>query len=156
MIISIGADHAGFPMKDAVIAIIKDLGHEVIDNGTFSTAPVDFPDIARKVCGQVISGKAERGMMVCGTGIGASIACNKYPGIRAALVHDYHSAHQCVEHDNANVMCVGAWIIGIKTIEEFVRAFLNAEFSTEEQFRRRVEKLRELERWAAEETLRQD
>jgi len=153
MKISIGADHAGYSMKNKVINFVKDLGHIVIDNGTFSSDPVDFPDIARKVCMQIREASADRGIMVCGTGIGASIACNKYPGIRAALAHDCHCAHQCVEHDNANVLCIGAWIIGFKLAEEIIRNYLEAEFSKETQFRRRVKKLEELEEWAAREVL---
>ena len=153
MKISIGSDHAGFPMKDAVIEIIKSMGHEVVDHGTFSTQPVDFPDITRMVCENVAEEKSDRGVMVCGTGVGASIACNKYPGIRAALVHDCYCAHQCVEHDDANIICMGAWIIGIKLAEDILKTYLDAKFSTEEHFRRRVRKLEELEEWSARKVL---
>lgn len=152
----IGGDHAGFPLKGPVIETLQAWGHEVIDHGSYTPEPVDFPDIAQKVCDSVLSGEAERGIMVCGTGMGASIASNKVPGIRAAVCHDVYSAHQCVEHDNVNVLCLGAQIVGNKLVEEILRAFLSAEFSTEEQFRRRVRKLTELERRSAEKLLNAD
>lgn len=151
MKLAIGGDHAGFPMKGPVIELLERWGHDVTDFGTHSTEPVDFPDIAQTVCDEVRSGRAERGILVCGTGVGACIAGNKIPGIRAALCHDIYSAHQCVEHDNVNLLCLGAQIVGIKLAEEIVQAFLRAEFSTDEDFRRRVEKLGELERRAARE-----
>ena len=105
--------YAGFPLKGPVIAALRDWGHVVIDVGTHSTEPVDFPDIAEEVCKRVLSGEAERGIMVCGTGVGAAIAANKYPGIRAALCHDTYSAHQSVEHDDVNVLCMGAQIVSV-------------------------------------------
>jgi len=141
----IGSDHAGFSLKGPIIELLRSWGHTVNDVGAYSTAPVDFPDIARKVCGEILTGRAQRGIMVCGTGVGAAIAGNKIKGIRAALCHDTFCAHQCVEHDDVNLLCVGAWIIGIKLAEEIVRAFLAARFSTDEEFRRRVKKLEELE-----------
>jgi len=141
----IGSDHAGFPMKGPVIELLRSWGYTVNDVGTYSAAPVDFPDIARKACGEILSGRAQRGIMVCGTGVGAAIAGNKIRGIRAALCHDTFCAHQCVEHDDVNLLCMGAWIIGIKLAEEILRAYLNARFSTDEDFRRRVRKLEELE-----------
>ncbi len=146
MKLAIGSDHAGFPMKGPVVQILKSWGHSVKDCGSFTPEPVDFPDIAAAVCDEVKSGRAQRGIMVCGTGVGASIAANKVNGIRAALCHDVYSAHQCVEHDDVNVLCMGAWIIGIKVAEEILNAYLNAEFSTSEEFRRRVRKLGEMER----------
>jgi ribose 5-phosphate isomerase B len=146
MKLAIGSDHAGFPMKGPVVQILKSWGHSVKDCGSFTPEPVDFPDIAAAVCEEVKSGRAQRGIMVCGTGVGASIAANKVNGIRAALCHDVYSAHQCVEHDDVNVLCMGAWIIGIKVAEEILAAYLNAEFSTSEEFRRRVRKLGEMER----------
>ena len=148
MRLAVGGDHAGFPLKGPVIDFLRALGHEVTDFGTHSAEPVDFPDIARSVCGAVRSGAAERGVMVCGTGVGACIAANNIPGIRAALCHDTYSAHQCVEHDDVNVLCIGAWIVGIRVAEEILRAFLAAEFSTAEEFRRRVDKLNLLEQEA--------
>ena len=110
-----------------------------------SADPVDFPDIARKVCDEVLSARAQRGILVCGTGVGACIAGNKVRGIRAALCHDTYSAHQCVEHDDVNLLCMGAWIIGPKVAEEILSSYLNATFSTDEDFRRRVRKLGEME-----------
>jgi ribose 5-phosphate isomerase B len=145
----IGGDHAGFPLKGPVVDFLRMEGHEVEDVGTHSAEPVDFPDIARLVCDRVRGGAAERAIMVCGTGVGACIAANKFPGIRAALCHDTFSAHQCVEHDDVNVLCIGAWIVGIRVAEEILRAFLAAEFSTAEEFRRRVHKLAILEQEAA-------
>jgi ribose 5-phosphate isomerase B len=146
MKIAIGGDHAGFPLKGPVIELLRTQGHVVHDFGSYSPEPVDFPDIARLVCAAVRDGTAERGVMVCGTGVGACIAANKIAGIRAALCHDTYSAHQCVEHDDVNVLCIGAQIVGIKLADEILRAFLAAEFSTAEEFRRRVRKLTELER----------
>ena len=151
MMIAIGSDHAGFPMKGRVLEVVRSLGHEVVDHGSHDPAPVDFPDIARRVCDAVRGGTAHRGIMVCGTGVGAAIAANKIPGIRAAVCHDIHSAHQSVEHDDVNVMCLGAQIVGSWLAEDLVRAYLAAEFSTQEDFRRRVRKLAELEKAAAAE-----
>lgn len=146
MNIAVGSDHAGFKLKDDVIDEIKKLGHTVSDFGCFSEEPVDFPDIAQAVCNSVLSEESFRGIIVCGTGAGASIASNKIPGIRAALCHDAYTSHQCVEHDNVNVMCIGAQIIGDKLAREFIGIFLNATFSTNEEFRRRVAKLEMMDR----------
>ena len=146
MPLAIGCDHAGFPMKGPVIEILKSWGHGVKDCGTYSLDPADFPDIAQKVCQEVLGGKAQRGILVCGTGVGACIAGNKVRGIRAALCHDTYSAHQCVEHDDVNLLCMGAWIIGPKLAEEVLRAYGNARFSTDEDYRRRVRKLGEMEK----------
>lgn len=145
----IGGDHAGFPLKGQVKQFLEAQGHKVEDVGTYSAEPVDFPDIARLVCERVRGGAAERAIMVCGTGAGACIAANKVPGIRAAVCHDTFSAHQCVEHDDVNVLCIGAWIAGIRLVEEILHAFLAAEFSTSEEFRRRVHKLALIEQDAA-------
>ena len=141
----IGSDHAGFLMKGPVIQLLRSWGHSVNDVGAYSTDPVDFPDIAKKVGTEILTGRAQRGIMVCGTGVGATIAGNKIKGVRAALCHDTFCAHQCVEHDDVNLLCMGAWIIGIKLAEEILRAFLSARFSTDEDFRRRVKKLDDLE-----------
>lgn len=151
MIIAIGSDHAGFPLKASIMKLVADAGHQVVDFGSFDPAPVDFPDIAGKVCGAVRSGKAQRGIMVCGTGVGAAIAANKMPGIRASVCHDVHSAHQCVEHDDVNVMCIGAQIVGAWLARDLVEAYLKAQFSTDENCRRRVAKLTEMELAAARE-----
>lgn len=141
----VGSDHAGWPLKSSVIEYIKSLGHEVVDVGSYDDKPVDFPDIARKVCAMVTAKDAERGIMVCGTGVGASIAANKVRGIRAAVCHDVHSAHQSVEHDDVNVMCIGAQIVGPWLANDLVAAYLAARFSTDEDFRRRVLKLQQME-----------
>lgn len=146
MKLAIGSDHAGFPLKGPLAEVLRSWGHTVKDCGTFSTDPVDFPDIAQRVTGEILSGRAQRGILVCGTGVGACIAGNKVRGIRAALCHDTYSAHQCVEHDDVNLLCIGAWIIGPKVAEEVLTAFLNARFSTDEDFRRRVQKLSEMEK----------
>lgn len=151
MIVAVGNDHAGYPLKGYVIKLLKELGHKVIYFGSDSQEPVDFPDIAKKVCNSVRTHQANRGIMVCGTGVGASIAANKFPMIRAAVCHDTYSAHQCVEHDDVNVLCVGAQIVGERLVKEIITAYLQAEFSTEEHFRRRVRKLRDLEFSSAKE-----
>ncbi len=153
MKISIGGDHCGYPMKGPVIDLLTAWGHEVTDHGAYDTDPIDFPDVAQKVCDQVRNGDADRAILVCGTGVGASIAANKIPGIRAAMCHDIHCAHQCVEHDDANVLCIGAWIIGIKIAEEVIRHFLDARFDPDPAFVRRVAKLADMELKAAHELL---
>ncbi|WP_274427431.1 ribose 5-phosphate isomerase B [Chelativorans sp. YIM 93263] len=145
MRIVIGSDHAGFPLKETVVDFVRSLGHEVEDVGSFDDKPVDFPDIARAVTHRIASGSAERGLLVCGTGVGAAIAANKVKDIRAAVCHDVHSAHQCVEHDNVNVMCIGAQIVGPWLAKDLIAAYLAAEFSSDEEFRRRVEKLAEMD-----------
>lgn len=141
MRVVIGSDHAGWSLKNAVIEHVRALGHEVVDVGSFDENPVDFPDIAREVARKVTSGEAERGIMVCGTGVGASIAANKMKGIRAAVCHDIHSAHQSVEHDDVNIMCIGAQIVGPWLAQDLISSYLSATFSTNEDFRRRVDKL---------------
>lgn len=141
----IGSDHAGWALKGDVVAHIKALGHEVVDVGSHDARPVDFPDIARALTAKVLSREAERGIMVCGTGVGASIAANKVRGIRAAVCHDIHSAHQCVEHDDVNVMCLGAQIVGPWLANDLIGAFLAAKFADDEDFRRRVAKLHEMD-----------
>ena len=145
MHIVIGSDHAGFALKPVIVEHVKSLGHTVTDVGSFDEVPVDFPDIGRKVAQAVVSGQAERGLMVCGTGVGAAIAANKVNGIRAAVCHDVHSAHQSVEHDNVNVMCLGAKVVGAWLACDLVGAYLAASFSTDEDFRRRVAKLAAME-----------
>ncbi|TKT78121.1 ribose 5-phosphate isomerase B [Aquamicrobium sp. LC103] len=146
MKIVIGSDHAGFPMKAGILAFLKESGHEVDDVGSFDPDPVDFPDIARLVCNKVRSGEADRGLLICGTGVGASIAANKIRGIRAAVCHDVHSAHQSVEHDDVNVMCIGAQIVGSWLARDLVESYLAANFDRDDaDFVRRVEKLADLE-----------
>ncbi len=141
----IGSDHAGFPLKQTLIEHLQTAGHEVSDVGSFDSNPVDFPDIARALTARVLEGRAERGIMVCGTGVGAAIAANKVKGIRAAVLHDWHCAHQAVEHDDVNVMCLGAQIVGAWLARDLLDAFLAARFSTDADFRRRVAKLQEME-----------
>ncbi len=135
----VGGDHAGFSLKGPLVEALKAWGHDVTDVGTHSSEPVDFPDIARQLCRRLQQGQA-------GTGVGAAIAANKMPGIRAAVCHDVYSAHQCVEHDDVNVLCLGAQIVGEPLALDLLRAYLMAEFSTAEEFRRRVAKLAEMER----------
>lgn len=145
MRIVIGGDHAGYLLKERLTALLRDQGHDVRDLGTHSAEPVDFPDIAQEVCAEVTEGRAERAVMVCGTGVGAAIAANKVPGIRAAVCHDVYSAHQAVEHDDVNVLCLGAQIVGDRLATDLLTTYLAAEHSTEPQFRRRVAKLGELD-----------
>lgn len=145
MRVVIGNDHAGLPAKAAVVAALRHLGIAPIDRGTDSDAPVDFPVISRNVCNAISEGLADRAILVCGTGVGASMAANRIPGIRAFVGHDTYSARQAVEHDNANVMCLGAWIVGPELMRLSIEAFLDAEFSTSEEFRRRVGMLSEME-----------
>jgi ribose 5-phosphate isomerase B len=143
--IVIGSDHAGFALKPTIIEHVTSLGHTVLDVGSYDENPVDFPDIGRKVAQAVVSGGAARGLMVCGTGVGAAIAANKVKGIRAAVCHDVHSAHQSVEHDDVNVMCLGAKVVGAWLACDLVTAYLGATFSSDEDFRRRVAKLNAME-----------
>ena len=145
MRIVIGADHAGFGLKGPVVEALKAWGHEVEDVGTHTGERVDFPDVAQSVCSPILEGTADRGIMVCGTGIGACMAANKIPGIRAALCHDMYSAHQCVEHDDANVLCVGARILGPALAEEVIEGFVQARFTGEERHARRLGKLNAIE-----------
>ena len=145
MKVVVGSDHAGFAMKRELIPFLRDLGHEIDDVGSYDPDPVDFPDIARKVAAAIVSGRSARGLMVCGTGVGAAIGANKMKGIRAAVCHDVHSAHQCVEHDDVNVMCIGAQIVGAWLAKDLIAAYLAAKFSTQEEFRRRVAKLADMD-----------
>lgn len=145
MRIVIGSDHAGFHLKKELARFLNEQGHDVTDVGSHTQDDVDFPDIARSVCGEVVSGKVERGIMVCGTGVGAAIAANKIRGVRAAVCHDAHSAHQAVEHDDVNVMCIGAQIVGVWLARDLVASYLAAEFEPTEDFKRRVDKLTALE-----------
>ena len=151
MKIAVGGDLSGYPLKGPIVESLKGWGHSVTDHGTTEGVEVDFPDITQTVCTEIKAGSADRAILVCGTGVGACIAANKIPGIRAALCHDVYSAHQCVEHDDVNVLCLGAQIVGGKLAEEILLAFLDATFSTEEHFRRRVAKLTEMERQSARE-----
>ncbi len=146
MKIAIGADHAGFELKEHVKARLVELKHEVLDLGTDSAAPVDYPDFAEAVGLAVRDGKAERGIVVCGSGVGASVAANKIPGVRAGLCHDYYSAHQGVEHDDVNVLVMGGRVIGESVALELVGAFLGARYSGEARHERRLQKVKAIER----------
>jgi len=147
MKIAIGADHAGYELKEVIGHFLGSLGHEVLDLGTAnSTTPVDYPDYAEAVGLAVLEQNAERGLIICGSGVGASVAINKIPGIRAGLCHDAYSAHQGVEHDDMNVLVLGARIIGVELARELVRAFLKAEFTNEPRHQRRLAKVKGLER----------
>src|SRR3984885_4214990 len=145
MRLAIGADHAGFPLKQDLIPFLQGLGHSVLDLGTNSTAPVDYPDFAEAVGLAVTDGRAERAILICGSGVGASVAANKLPGVRAGIAHDCYSAHQGVEHDNMNVLVLGARVIGVELAKDLVKTFLKAQFSGEERHVRRLEKIEKLE-----------
>jgi ribose 5-phosphate isomerase B len=146
MRIAIGADHAGFRYKSLLAEQLDDAGHEVLDLGTDSDASVDYPDYGRAVAEAVSDGRADRGVLVCGSAVGVTVAANKVPGVRAATCHDTYSAHQGVEHDDMNVLCLGERVVGIELAREILRSFLGARFSGAERHRRRLEKVKEIER----------
>lgn len=145
MKIGVAVDHAGFPLKGRVIEVVQRLGHEVHDYGTMSTDPVDYPDYAAALGEAVLAGDVDRGVLLCGSGVGASVAANKLKGIRAAVCHDTYSAHQGVEHDDMNILVMGARIIGPEMVPELVTAFLHAQFTHEERHVRRLAKIAALE-----------
>jgi ribose 5-phosphate isomerase B len=145
MKIVIGSDHAGFQLKVAMGDLLRSLGQEVLDVGAFNENPSDYPDFAEAVGRAVLDGKAERGVLICGSGVGASVAANKLTGIRAAVCHDTYSSHQGVEHDNMNVLVLGSRIIGVKLAEDLVKAFLAARFTNEDRHVRRLNKIKALE-----------
>ena len=146
MKIAVAADHAGVPLNERVIAELRRLGHDVTDLGTHDAAkPDDYPDYAAAVAREIIEGRCERGVLICGSGVGASVAANKIHGIRAGLAHDTYSAHQGVEHDDMNVVCFGARIIGPALALDLVRAFVGAQFTGEERHLRRLAKIAQLE-----------
>jgi ribose 5-phosphate isomerase B len=150
MRIAVGADHAGTPMNEIAIAELRKLGHDVVDLGTHdSSQPDDYPDYAAAVAAELTSGRCERGLLICGSGVGVAVAANKVAGIRAGMCHDVYSAHQGVEHDNMNVLCLGARVIGPELMLDLMRAFLAARFTGEERHRRRLAKIAELEQAAA-------
>ena len=146
MRIAMGADHAGFELKNVLLVDLHRRGHEVIDAGTTSADPVDYPDFAEAVSKLLLDGTAERGVLVCGSGVGASVSANKIPGIRAGLCHDTYSARQGVEHDDMNILVLGARVIGVELARELVNSFLAANFNGEERHRRRIEKIKALEK----------
>jgi len=145
MRIALGADHAGYELKQHIGSMLAESGVTVIDLGTHSEDPVDYPDFAAAVARAVNDARADRGIIICGSGAGACVAANKVRGIRAAVAHDTYTAHQAVEHDDVNVLCLGSRVIGRNLAEELVRAFIAAEFSHEERHVRRLEKLKALE-----------
>ena len=144
--VALGADHAGFSLKAELLLWLQGRGHEVQDVGAHTLDPADdYPDFADAVAQAVASGRAQRGILVCGSGVGASVAANKVPGVRAAMCHDTYSAHQGVEHDDMNVLCLGARVVGVELATELAAAFLGAEFTGEERHRRRLAKLLAME-----------
>ncbi|MBM3948305.1 MAG: ribose-5-phosphate isomerase [SAR202 cluster bacterium] len=146
MRVVIGADHGGFPLKVELVPLLEKLGHQVVDVGAHAyEAADDYPDFALAVARTVASGKAERGIMVCGSGVGAAVAANKVKGVRASVCHDTYSAHQGVEHDDMNVLCLGARIVGGEVAKELVTAFLSARFSGEARHKRRLQKVLDAE-----------
>ena len=146
MRIVVGADHRGYELKDEIAAALRRAGHEVLDVGTNSADSVDYPDYARAVGEALTDGRAERGVLVCGSGVGASIAANKIRGVRAAVCHDAYSARQGVEHDDMNVLCLGSRVIDSELAQELVKAFIDARLLEEERYRRRLAKVAEMER----------
>lgn len=149
MRLAVGSDHAGFALKLDLIAFLSTLGHEAIDVGTHSTDPVDYPDSAVDVARAVLDGRAARGVLICGSGVGASIAVNKIRGIRGGLCHDSYSAHQAVEHDDINVLILGARVIGVELARELLRHFVAATFTNEDRHLRRLAKVAALEAGSA-------
>ena len=146
MRIVIGSDHAGFPLKREIVSFLLDLERDVLDVGTDSTESVDYPDYAQTVGEALLEGRADRGILICGSGVGAAVAANKLAGIRAGLCHDTYSAHQGVEHDDMNVLVMGARVIGSALAKELVAAYLSARFTAEVRHSRRLEKIRVLEK----------
>ena len=146
MRVVIGSDHAGFELKQMLIDFIRELRHEVLNVGTDGIDPVDYPDFAEKVGKTILGGQADRGILICGSGVGASVSANKIPGIRAAICHDCYSAHQGVEHDDMNVLVIGARIVASSLAMDLIRIFLTAEFTDEERHKRRLAKITALER----------
>ena len=145
MRIVVGSDHGGYSLKHDVVAALRQDGHDVLDVGTDSIEPVDYPDFAEAVGGAVIDGRAERGVLICGSGVGACVAANKLPGIRAAICHDSYSAHQGVEHDNMNILVLGGRIVGSALAHDLVRVFVTARYTAEERHARRLAKVTAIE-----------
>jgi len=145
MRIALGSDHAGYALKDHLASWLAEAGHAVYDLGAHNTDPVDYPDYAAAVASAVLDGRADRGIVICGSGAGAAVAANKLNGIRASVAHDTYTAHQMVEHDDVNVLCLGARVIGSELAQDLIDAFLGAKFSREDRHVRRVEKIKALE-----------
>lgn len=146
MIVAVGSDHGGFILKTHIVEFLKILGHKVHDLGAFSDKPSDYPDYARAVSQEIRSKKAARGIVICGSGVGICVAANKFPGIRAAICHDTFSAHQGIEDDNINVLCLGARVVGTELAKDIVKTWLSSSFSGAERHRRRLKKVQEIER----------
>jgi RpiB/LacA/LacB family sugar-phosphate isomerase len=146
MRVVLGSDHAGFEIKQKILEHVKEMGHQVLDVGTNSAEPVDYPDYAEAVGMAILNGEADRGILICGSGVGSAMAANKIPGIRAATCHDCYSAHQGVEHDNMNVLVLGARVIAVALACDLVWMFLGAQFSGEERHLRRLAKVQQLEK----------
>ena len=153
MRIAIAADHAGYTLKNELAAKLTQDGHDVLDLGSHSASPVDYPDIAESVASALRDDQADRGIIVCGSGAGVSIAANKFPGIRAAVCHDTYTAHQAVEHDDLNVLCLGARVIGPALALDLVSAFLGARFSGDPRHHRRLAKILDIESRHMKETV---
>ncbi len=145
MKVAIGSDHGGFSLKKLIVPFLRAKGHEVIDVGAYDEEPSDYPDFAEAVSKTIIKGEAERGILICGSGVGTCIVANKFTGIRASVCHDTYSAHQGVEHDDMNVLCLGARIVGIEVVKELITAFLSASLKQEERYIRRLKKVEEIE-----------
>ena len=148
MRVALGCDHGGFPLKSRIRKVIESAGHVVVDCGTDSDCSVDYPDYARAVGIALLEGRADRGLLICGSGVGISVAANKIPGVRAGVCHDTYSAHQGVEHDDMNVLCIGARIVGEELAAELVAAFLKAAFTHEDRHVRRLKKVLQIEQEA--------
>jgi RpiB/LacA/LacB family sugar-phosphate isomerase len=145
MKVVLSADHAGFQLKQKMVEFLRNGGTDVLDLGTNNEDPVDYPDFAEAAARAVLAGKVERGIVICGSGVGASVAANKIRGIRAGLCHDHYSAHQGVEHDDMNILVLGSRVIGLEMAKELIIAFLNAKFSGEERHKRRLAKVKAIE-----------
>jgi len=146
MRVAFGSDHAGFQLKHDIMPVVAALGHEVLDVGAYNAAPSDYPDFAEAIAAVLNERRADRGVLICGSGVGVSVAANKIPGIRAGLCHDTYSAHQGVEHDDMNVLVLGSRIIGVELAKDLVRTYLHAMFSGEERHCRRIAKVAAIER----------
>jgi len=145
MRIAIACDHGGFPLKRDIIQTVESLGHQILDLGTWDATPVDYPDYAEKAGLAIQSSEADRAIVICGSGVGACVAANKLKGVYASVCHDTYSAHQGVEHDNVNLLCLGARIVGAELAKEIVAAFLNANFLSDERFQHRFDKVKAIE-----------
>jgi len=155
-VVAIGSDHAGFSLKEAIAHFLQEKNWKVIDVGAHDAGPVDYPDIARELGTVLMDGRSRKGILICGSGVGASVAANKLKGIRAGLCHDTYSAHQGVEHDDMNILCIGARVVGTEVAKELVSAFLKAEFSGAERHIRRLNKIKQLEGNACEQAVKSE